>query len=81
MKIRMLNNCAASGKSLAAGDTYESPQDISDSDAQALIRCRRAVEKDDVPASSLQPQAEAHEESGEADPSQGTKKNKGGKKR
>lgn len=41
--IDVLKNCAARGKSLSKGKTYLVPEEVSEDDAKALVKMRRAV--------------------------------------
>jgi len=42
-RIKVNRNTRAEGKSLAAGSEYNIPEDISEADALALVRLKRAV--------------------------------------
>lgn len=42
--IRILSNCLASGQPLEAGRVYRVPAEVSQADAEVLLRMGRAVE-------------------------------------
>lgn len=53
--IRILSNCLASGQPLEAGRVYRVPAEVSQADAEVLLRMGRAVEVDG-PAEQAEPE-------------------------